>query len=56
MSEKSLLNGVSSVLLSMQGEEENTIYFDLKMLNFTTASVAVRDLWQHKDLGTFTGM
>ena len=39
-----------------QGEEDDTVYFDLKMLNFTTASVAVRDLWQHQDLGIFTGL
>ena len=39
-----------------QGEEVNTIHFDLKMLNFKTPSAEVRDLWQHKDLGIFTGM
>ena len=40
----------------MQGDTKNTIYFNLNMLNFTSPSVAVRDLWQHADLGTFSGM
>ena len=40
----------------LQGDKENTIFIDLNMLNFTSPVVNVRDLWQHRDLGTFDGL
>jgi alpha-galactosidase len=52
---KPLSDSTYAVGLYNAGEEDDTVYFDLKMLNFTTAIVAVRDLWQHQDLGIFTG-
>jgi alpha-galactosidase len=53
---KPLSDKTYAVAFYNAGDTKNTIYFNLNMLNFTSPSVAVRDLWQHADLGTFSGI
>jgi alpha-galactosidase len=53
---KPMQDGGVAVVMLNRGKEEQTI--TLKWADAGLAadkSVAIRDLWQHKDLGTFTG-
>ncbi len=49
-------DGNRAVILLNRGDAEHTITAHWTDLNYPShLSAAVRDLWQHKDLGTFTG-
>ena len=53
---KPMQDGNVAVAIVNRGKEEQTITLKWADVNFAAnKSVAIRDLWQHKDLGTFTG-
>jgi alpha-galactosidase len=53
---KQLKDGSRAVILLNRGESEQEIAADWESLGYPDhLSAAVRDLWQHKDLGKFTG-
>ncbi len=53
---KELANGTRAVVLLNRGASEQQITADWTKLGYPThLAAAVRDLWQHKDLGRFTG-
>ena len=51
---KPLAHGSVAVALFNRGESSNPMTVNFKALGFS-GSVRVRDLWQHKDLGRFSG-
>ena len=53
---KPLLGGERAVLLFNRGSVEAPIAFEWEDVGFAPSmTLAARDLWAHKDLGTFTG-
>ena len=53
---KQMKDGSRAVILLNRGESEQEITVDWESLGYPDhLSAAVRDLWQHKDLGRFTG-
>jgi len=46
---------VAALVLNSDPANSYTVQIDLKSLNLTTSTVAVRDIWLRKDLGTASG-
>ncbi|XP_062507907.1 uncharacterized protein LOC134184274 [Corticium candelabrum] len=49
-----LSNKTVAAILLNRGTTKEKITMDFKSVNITSSKAAIRDLWQHKDLGTFT--
>jgi alpha-galactosidase len=52
---KPLEGGSKAVVLYNSGKEDHDIVLDFGLLGWEGKTVKIRDLWAHKDLGSFTG-